>query len=160
MSRVQAGSLTYPSYPGGDNFSYIPLINVVNRLHEKKKRTIRLEFFIKGHLPSRANISQCKHFGSFSRIDSVKARQYGVYEVNTGRSFFFSDARQQVFYSYTLIKTIYSKHCSKSRLKRAQSTLPVDVCGSKTSQLKLPSYSMLERFWSWTTDQLCSHINA
>ena len=29
----------------------------------------------------------------------------------------------------------------------AKSTLPVDLRGSKTSQLKLPNYSMLERFW-------------
>ena len=50
------------------HFSYISLQNFTNHLHEKQKVG-------SGHPPSRANFSPYKHFGSPSRVNSVKARQ-------------------------------------------------------------------------------------
>ena len=150
MARVQAGSLTYPSYHGRDNFSYISLINVVNRSHEKEKTDDSAIIFYKGS-PLNANTSARSVGLTPSRPDNMEFKQ----------RFFFLATHVNRFFTLVLLKTIYyNKHCSKSRFKRAQSTLPVDVRGSKTSQLKPPSYSMLERFWPWPAGQLCSHINA
>ena len=53
---------------------------------------------------------------------------------------------------FTLIETTCPNVCSKSRLKSAKSPLPLDVCRSKTSLLKLPPQNseLLQTFvWWW-----------
>ena len=81
LARVE-GSLAYPRYLGRANFSFISLQNLVKRLHEKQKVgstrrvTSRVTLFLwSGLLPSRTIFSPYKHFGSPSRVNSVKARQ-------------------------------------------------------------------------------------
>ena len=73
------GSPSYPSYLGRDNFSYVSLLNLGNRLHDKQN------FFSAGgvtHLAGppvfhglRTQFPPYKHFGSPIWVNSVKARQ-------------------------------------------------------------------------------------
>ena len=81
LSRVE-GSPAYPSYPGRANFSYNSLQNLANHLQEKQKvgsarRATRLARspFCDGRVRVRVNFSSYKHFGSLSRVNSVKARR-------------------------------------------------------------------------------------
>lgn len=82
LSRVK-GSPCYLTSPGRANFSNISLQNFTNRLHGKQnvgaaRKVTRLAgspTFDGSLLSSGANLSPYKHFGTPSRVNSVKARR-------------------------------------------------------------------------------------
>ena len=75
MSHVD-GSPAHPSFLGRASFSYIFLQHVINFLREKKGWHVYKGDALRRvrHPPIRANSSPYKHFGSSSRVNSVKAR--------------------------------------------------------------------------------------
>ena len=77
-NRLRGGSVAYPSNPERANFSSTSLQNFASRSHEKQNidsargvtRLANSPFSMVGS-PSQPR----KHFGSPSRVNSVKARQ-------------------------------------------------------------------------------------
>ena len=77
-----------------------------------------------------------------------KQRRFWTTLVNQKQAFFFliylGTTKFVLLSVFTLKETICPQICSKSRLKSAKSPLPVDVCRSKTSLLKVLQKIMTE----------------
>lgn len=86
MSHVD-GSPAHPSFLGRASFSYIFLQNVINFLREKKGWHVYKGDALRRvrHPPIRANSSPYKHFGSPSRVISVKHARALLLALHSGK---------------------------------------------------------------------------